>query len=666
MAFSAQTLVNVGINMVLRDQFSQNAGRVTDAFKNMMNNLSAAGRAVQASYGEAFDWAMSASKTVFDSYKAYAGVEKDIFLTGKMAGATKQQIAELRDLAEKTNLEVPLTTGDIASAEKFLAMAGNSTEKIRNLIPPVTQLASLFSMPAGGKGGVADLMTNIMSMYQIDTSQAETIANDLYVATTSANMSLTDLAESIKYAGAEMATMGYGVQETAAAIGLLGDMGIQGSSAGTALANTMRYLRKSLSGSKESGAKALARLGLSEKDFIDSKGELVDLYQVYKTLAKAVEDKGISGYEAGNLINDIVGVRGARNLMAVIKQLNSGEDTYSKIMKGYQDRQGALQESMQEYMQSPQGQLDMFKSTLDAIQQRLGSLASSFLTPLMQSVNGILGMLYEATKIPFVGVMLKGGLIALFISPLIVGARMINALIATMRQTIIMTQAALNRMQWTAKQMAAHQAAVSKMMAEAALLQPGQRRYVDQNSWFGKHSSKGVYLSYIDPVTRTRKQTFSQNTQQSLLMAAGVKGAGQQNTFGKWMGGTSKLARVGGGLMRGLGAVSGLLGGPIGIALTAGVFLLPKLIDVISGNTKANEDNARAQREKLRNMSAQEFTTYREKAFVEALNKAFNKDKKKPVGQVNININGNPYATAESGQYVTVNDLQNLAPMFVS
>lgn len=43
-----------------------------------------------------------------------------------------------------------------------------------------------------------------------------------------------------------MATAGVDLRQTAAAIGVLGDMGIQGSMAGTSLANMIRYLQLSL------------------------------------------------------------------------------------------------------------------------------------------------------------------------------------------------------------------------------------------------------------------------------------------------------------------------------------------------------------------------------------------------------------------------------------
>ena len=640
----------------------------SSAFQSMMNNLSAAGRAVQASYGGVFDVAMSGAKGVFNAYKAYAGVEKDIFLTGKMANATKQQIGELRDLAESTNLEVPLTTGDIASAERFLAMAGNDVEKIKNMIPAVSKLASIFDMPAGGKGGVADLMTNIMSMYQLDSSMADQVANDLYVATTSANINLNDLAESIKYSGAEMATMGYGIRETAAAIGLLGDMGIQGSMAGTALANTMRYLRQSLSGQKKSGAAALEALGLSEKDFLRADGEMKDLYEVYKTIAKAIADTGVSGPEAANLITAITGVRGSRNMLAVVRQLNNGRDTYSKMMAAFNTRQGALDETMGQYQETPQGRLDKFKSTVDAITQRLGQFASDFISPLVSSLNWVLGQLYKISDIPIIGWLVKGGIFLTLVSPLIVGVRMMKALVVSLRETILMTQMSLNRIGLSAKAMAQNMAYSQAMMAQAAALSPGQKLALANGAYMGMGRTGKMYLSYTDAAGKRHRSTnpnFMQNWLVSQNNPRGGNGSqtGQRNTFGSWFpkgsGFTGAMKGMGRGLLRVGGAIAGLAGGPIGIGVMALGTLLPSLIEALSSNTNAQEEQRRAieeQRQKIRDMSAQDYFAYREKKLMAAWNGVLGK----AVGTVTVNINGRPMM-AGAGDSINVDDLYGLA-----
>lgn len=663
MASLSSPFINVGVNMVLYDQFTQNAGQVTSAFQTMMSNLRSAGKAVQDTYGRVFDTSVRGAQSVYNAYKAYASVDKDIFLTGKMAGATAKQMRELRDLAEETNLVTPLTTGDIASAEKFLAMAGNSVERIHAMIPTIAQLSSVFSMEAGGKGGVADLVTNIMSMYQLSADQVKSVGNDLYVATTTANMDLKDLANSIKYAGAEMATMGYDIRETAAAIGLMGDMGIQGSMAGTALANTMRYLRQSLAGTKESGAKALERLGLSKEDFLDANGELRDLYKVYSTIAKAAGKAGISGFETSNLITDITGVRGSRNMLAVVRQLQSGTDTFSKMMNAFASREGELEKTAAEYMDTPQGRIDKLISSLDAIQQKMGGFASKFIGPLLDMVNGILGAFYKLTDIPVVGQLMSGVLVATFVSPLIIGVKMMRQLVITLKASVDMANASLNRMQQlTAKQMAINAAYANHLVTSGQNLPIGGRMDLGGGNYMTNKTGKPT-LHYLDPDTGKMRRT-TDPSKMSYFFAnnrmpgkGGAPSGGQKNTFGKWFPSLGKgaLGKGLGMVGKGLGAVAGLFGGPVGIAIFAGVSLLPSLIDAIKGNTQSQKDALEAKREEIRNMSTQDYWAYREKK----LAAAFAGLQGKAVGKVNILINGKPYE-AEAGDTIKIDDLYGL------
>ena len=145
---------------------------------------------------------------------------------------------------------------------KYLAMAGNSAKEIDDMIKGAAFVAGATGMELGGKGGTADLITNIMRTFKIEASEAAGVVGDqLTKAALSSNISMMDLAESIKYAAADMVTLKQELPQVAAMIGTLGNAGIQGSMAGTALSNMVRYLNKSISQPSFKGGKALARLG---------------------------------------------------------------------------------------------------------------------------------------------------------------------------------------------------------------------------------------------------------------------------------------------------------------------------------------------------------------------------------------------------------------------
>lgn len=243
---TSRSIVEVGVAMVLKDRFSQEAGKISGSFRTMMNDMNTWNRGIQMSASNTMDFGMQLVGGMARAYKYSAGVQNEVWTASKIAGATIAEQREMLQLAKDVNEITPLTASDVASGQRYLAMAGNKFDAIKEMIGPASKLASIFTMTVGQKGGVADLMTNIMSMYQIPMTEAARVTDDLYTAVTNANISLTDLAQSISYAGADMATAGVDLRQTAAAIGVLGDMGIQGSMAGTSLANMIRYLQLSL------------------------------------------------------------------------------------------------------------------------------------------------------------------------------------------------------------------------------------------------------------------------------------------------------------------------------------------------------------------------------------------------------------------------------------
>lgn len=243
---ASRSVIEVGVAMVLRDRFSQEAGKISGSFRTMMNDMNTWNRGIQMSASNSLDFGRQLVGGMARAYKYSAGVQNEVWTASKIAGATIAEQKEMLQLAKDVNAMTPLTASDVASGQRYLAMAGNKFDAIKEMIGPASKLASIFTMPVGGKGGVADLMTNIMSMYQIPMTEAARVTDDLYTAVTNANISLQDLAQSISYAGADMATAGVDLRQTAAAIGVLGDMGIQGSMAGTSLANMIRYLQLSL------------------------------------------------------------------------------------------------------------------------------------------------------------------------------------------------------------------------------------------------------------------------------------------------------------------------------------------------------------------------------------------------------------------------------------
>src|SRR5690606_7893148 len=155
-----------------------------------------------------------------------------------------------------------------------------------------------------------------------------TRVNDVMAKTfTSANVDMRMLGESFKYVGPVASSAGIQFEETAAAIGLLGNAGIQGSEAGTALRGSIARLLKPTAEVSDT----LEKLGVK---VVNSRGELLPLVDIVRQLeksgAKTADMMTIFGLEAGPAMQALVS-QGSGALGGLTKELEKSGGTAQKI-----------------------------------------------------------------------------------------------------------------------------------------------------------------------------------------------------------------------------------------------------------------------------------------------------------------------------------------------
>lgn len=618
---TSRSIVEVGVAMVLKDRFSQEAGKISRSFRTMMNEMNT--------------WIqMSASNTIMDfgrqlvggmarAYKYSAGVQNEVWTASKIAGATIAEQREMLQLAKDVNEITPLTASDVASGQRYLAMAGNKFDAIKEMIGPASKLASIFTMPVGQKGGVADLITNIMSMYQIPMGEAARVTDDLYTAVTNANISLTDLAQSISYAGADMATAGVDLRQTAAAIGVLGDMGIQGSMAGTSLANMIRYLQLSLVNQKKKGYNALADLGLSPDEFFDAQGNLIDLYTIYQKFAKAAVDLP-SRIETPTFFN-IFGVRGNRGMLPVLRDIASGRDKMGKILATYDQNIGAVNRLNEERLKTDAGVIDQFESSIENLTVTAGAALGRIFTPVLNVGNSIIKVINSISETWVGGFGLRVGATAVVVGTIVAGFNTVRGIIRSVGYLQTIATASTEGMSAAAIKTNTQFAITEAHLVRMANLMRTMRT---MPSGIGRNSAGRFYNTKTGRYVKTPNPGVPLATTMAGNLAGGaLAGAGAQVG--------SQVARQG--AIKGLksigGRLMGLLGGPWGLAITVG---LPLLIEGISYLSNSVDRNTEAQ-----NKEKEDPTTIRaqnEERFINAVRLAIKEGMRD--SRINISVDG--------------------------
>lgn len=621
---TSRSIVEVGVAMVLKDRFSQEAGKISGSFRTMMNDMNTWNRGIQMSASNTMDFGMQLVGGMARAYKYSAGVQNEVWTASKIAGATIAEQREMLQLAKDVNEITPLTASDVASGQRYLAMAGNKFDAIKEMIGPASKLASIFTMPVGQKGGVADLMTNIMSMYQIPMGEAARVTDDLYTAVTNANISLTDLAQSISYAGADMATAGVDLRQTAAAIGVLGDMGIQGSMAGTSLANMIRYLQLSLVNQKKKGYNALANLGLSPDEFFDAQGNLIDLYTIYQKFAKAAVDLP-SRIETPTFFN-IFGVRGNRGMLPVLRDIASGRDKMGKILATYDQNIGAVNLLNEERLKTDAGVIDQFESSIENLTVTAGAALGRIFTPVLNVGNSIIKVINSISETWVGSFGLRVAATGVVVGTIVAGFNTVRGIIRSVGYLQTIATASTEGMSTaTAKTnaqfviMEAHLRNISFMMSSIAAQTLGMGKSIPLSGGFFMGKDKRGRAYYRDSMGRRVSQGTALGG--TNLISTTVREGGKQ--AGKKLA-TSAALGLGGRLM-------GLLGGPVGLAITIG---LPLLIEVGSSLIKSVDRNTEAQSKE----DPSAIRAQNEERFLNAMRAAIRDGLKD--GKINISVDG--------------------------
>ena len=648
---SGQAMVSVGVAMILQDQFTNQANNIGKAYRDMMEEIyqsSGASRGLTEMVWSrgATAGALTVMGGLIDSYTYFADVQNDLFWATKMTNGGLEEQQALMERVREVNLVTPLTNKDLSSAARFMAMAGNTNEAIQHMLEPVAQLSGVFGMQAGGKGGVADLFTNISMMFGRnleDQQEAYNVANELYAVTTSSNTNLQDLAQAITYSGSEMRRAGYGLRETAASIGAMGNYGIQGSAAGTALANMMRYIQLSASGQKKKGSDMLKAVGIDAKSLMDSEGHLISLNDIYHKMYEATKD--LDTFSKNSFFYNVFGVRGTREIAAMVQMIEDaagGASKYEEIMQRMQDATGTneLGKAYGEWTEGPAGQLAMFKAELDNLRTTVGEQIAPLFTPILHHLNSIMSM---------VGWLGKTGLGGAAIRAVAVGTafQLTLRVLTAIRGIIRVATVGITQMSSAGGRMSAGPAAANTQF----VLMEGHLRTLIV--------LMGEYLAMNNMIPRGGIATpygtvFAQGGRARITNpAAGVRGMGLNNGMNVMTGAAvgaaaAKSAGAAGGaaVARGLGSrIIGFLGGPWGIGLSIGI---PLLIDLLTSNNDENRKQTELLEESI---SASEMKNLEDEALINALRAACKEgimdgvSNAKPVpvevSPVEVTVNGN-------------------------
>jgi len=338
--------VKVGLDAAERevDKFERDIGRSFDRVADRLRTVGAS----MTDFGKKATVGLTLPIAGFATamFKAAGDFEAQLNRVRAVTGATGEEFAALETQARELGATTRFSASQAADAMGFLGMAGFEATEILGAMPSVLQLAAAANLDIASS---ADIASNILSGFALQTEELSEV-NDALVATmTRTNTDLMMLGEAMKYVGPIAQGAGVSINETAAAIGLLGNAGIQGSMAGT----TLRGVISNLLNVTGPAADVIERLGLVTTD---SAGNFVGLISVVKQLEE-------SGASTADLMT-IFGDRAGPGMAALVSQ---GSAALIDLTNELENSGGIAQEIADIQMQGLNGAMLELKSAVEGL-----------------------------------------------------------------------------------------------------------------------------------------------------------------------------------------------------------------------------------------------------------------------------------------------------------
>lgn len=294
------------------------------------------------------------------------------------------QLADLRAQAKKLGAETAFTTRDAASGQAFLAMAGFTPEAIQAALPGVLNMALAGGMDLGES---ADISSNILSQFRLDPKEMDRVSDVLTAAFTRTNTDLTNIGEAMKYAGTGMAGLGVDVERTTAMIGVMANVGLRGSIAGTGLQTTFSRLAAPTTKAQA----ALKQLGVT---VADATGKMrpaeVILSDIYKSVSKYGDTDQLSFFK------DIAGEEAAKSFQALVRSAGSGE--LQKLLADLRGSQGEAQKAAKVMADNLSGDLKNLDSAWEGFRIQVEETTDGPLRKLTQGLSDLITSASEWVK----------------------------------------------------------------------------------------------------------------------------------------------------------------------------------------------------------------------------------------------------------------------------
>lgn len=291
-----------------------------------------------------------------------------------ISGATGSEFDALRDKAIEMGAKTKFSASDSADAFKYMAMAGWDASQMMDGIAGIMDLAA-----ASGEdlATTSDIVTDALTAFGLQASDSAHFADVLAQASSKSNTNVGLMGETFKYVAPVAGALGYSIEDTAVAIGLMANSGIKGSQAGTALRSTITRLAKPVGEAKD----AVEELKIS---ITNTDGTMKPLSQTMVELREKFA--GLTEEQKAQYAAMLAGQEGMSGLLAIV---NASDEDFQKLTDEINNANGAAEDMASVMMDNTAGAVEQLKGALESAGILIGEKLTPYIRDLAEWITGL-------------------------------------------------------------------------------------------------------------------------------------------------------------------------------------------------------------------------------------------------------------------------------------
>ncbi|ENZ3792419.1 phage tail tape measure protein [Listeria monocytogenes] len=338
--------------------------------------------------------------------------------SGESAKEFGDRYTQVFDYAQKASVKYGVASEQTMLGMKEMVKKGYDINQTMASMPAIFNAARASGDDFETVMSVTTSTLEQFGMISKDTNKQMEYTNKVadvltYVADKTA-AGFSDMGTAMNYVGPISHSLGYSLTDTAAAVGLLSNRGIEGQKAGTGLRGMLTSLLKP----SKSAAEAMSAVGLTIED---NNGNMKTL----PTLLDDINDKTkkMTKTQKNSFLTMIFG---REPLSAVNTLLEAGGDSLRKYSKGADEANGYTKQVADNMRKAGKFGVDQFKASLEVLEQNVGQKLMPALTPIIEWANKMIDKFNDLSGAQQQNIIKWAGIIAATGPVLTVGGKLVS------------------------------------------------------------------------------------------------------------------------------------------------------------------------------------------------------------------------------------------------